>query len=406
MRSQLTIALVLLAPGCGVRGDLSAETTTPQDALIAPLPAVVDTGTEVELLDTGPQDTAPDLPVLGSGKLVLAGGGDHTCAIVTEGPKSVTRLYCFGGNAFGELGDGSKLDRLAAVRSLNVTHVAVGTRHTCGMNRTGPICATSPCTVVCVGGGFYGQLGGGTFLESSTTPVPVSLSGATTIAAGANHTCAITRTGTVACWGANESGQLGDGTTTNRASPVEVVGLNDVVQLSLGERYSCARTSIGAAYCFGSFGVAGTTLAASTAHRVDVPPMKKLSAGNAVCGVDLADQVWCWPPTMTNRTDAFVRLDELPPARDIAVGPAGGLCAITIAGSRVMCRGVPLPERDDWVTFKDLAPAGSVTVGKDRGCVTAGAVYCWGLNYSGALGIGIRYSADVPTPVRVLTSEP
>ena len=42
------------------------------------------------------------------------------------------------------------------------------------------------------------------------------------VAAGQNHTVAVTTDGQLWAWGANSGGQLGDGTTTNRHSPVRI----------------------------------------------------------------------------------------------------------------------------------------------------------------------------------------
>ncbi|MDW8363442.1 MAG: hypothetical protein RMK74_13665 [Myxococcales bacterium] len=156
------------------------------------------------------------VPVMGlSAALAIAGGGEHSCARDTSG-----RLHCWGNNVHGQIGDGTTMRRLTPVLVSGIsgtpTFVDLGIFHSCSLFSGG--------VVRCWGGNAYGQIGDGTTTSRSMPTVTIG-SGVTALAAGGLHNCALLTDGRVRCWGANTSGQLGDGTTMMRTSPVTVSGL-------------------------------------------------------------------------------------------------------------------------------------------------------------------------------------
>jgi len=150
----------------------------------------------------------------------------HTCALLKTGV-----VDCWGSNSFGQLGDGTVTTRLrpVVVKSsrgpgplLHVAQLTTGGGSSAGDHS----CALlSNRTAVCWGGNFYGQLGDGTTTDRHR-PVGVTnriakglLSHVLGISAGPIATCARTTAGTF-CWGFNSGGQFGDGNAFNTTRPV------------------------------------------------------------------------------------------------------------------------------------------------------------------------------------------
>lgn len=97
----------------------------------------------------------------------------------------------------------------------DVLQVSGGWGHTCAVLKTG--------RVYCWGANEFGQLGNGMVGGDSLRPVEVQgIDNAASISAGFGFTCALTRDRGVRCWGENAYGQLGDGTNATRSRPVTV----------------------------------------------------------------------------------------------------------------------------------------------------------------------------------------
>jgi alpha-tubulin suppressor-like RCC1 family protein len=144
----------------------------------------------------------------------LATGLYHTCAIRTNG-----NTFCWGWNGYGGLGDGTTVNRTAPVRVRDLTGIARITTggwdgHTCAIRDSGRI--------FCWGWNAFGTLGDGTTTTRLSPQRVIGLTGMTGVSAGGYHSCALQSDGRAYCWGANNFGQLGDGTTTQRLSPVRV----------------------------------------------------------------------------------------------------------------------------------------------------------------------------------------
>lgn len=243
---------------------------------------------------TSNRSTPVDVTGLTSDISAVSTVGWHTCALNSFGG-----IQCWGANIYGQLGDGTDVNRSRPVDAAGLTggirEVSTGVYHRCFLTGIGG--------VKCAGRNNNGQLGNGTTADSLTPVQAAGLTGGIrAITAEGDHSCALTSSGGVKCWGNNADGQLGDGTLTTRLSPVDVAGLESgVVAVSAGMAHTCALTSTGGVKCWGrgGNGQLGDGKRIDSAEPVDVTGLtggvKAIEAGlNFTCAVTTNGAAKCW----------------------------------------------------------------------------------------------------------------
>jgi len=365
---------------------------------------------------------ADDTAGIGIDVAQIAAGRFHTCALATNG-----RVFCWGSNGSGQLGDGTTEDRDIPVRVKLLRHVvqiAAGGAHTCAVRDDG--------RAFCWGANRFGQLGD---LTTEDRPRRVRVRGfrrknIVEVSAGEFFSCARDASGRVYCWGRNNSGQLGNGTTNDSAVRVIVRRLRNVAGIASGAEHSCAVRQDGRSFCWGSnsAGQLGDGTTEDRPLRVRVRRLKNAefslpSSGNHSCALHRARQIaLCFG---NNQTGALgdgttvdravrVRVKRLRNVVQVATG-GGHSCAVRDDG-RAFCWGWNssgqlgigsvdldahvLRERVRRISIRGVT---QIAAGGSHSCAVdaAGRVYCWGDNSFGQIGSGDSDRKTYSLPFRV-----
>lgn len=358
----------------------------------------------------------PDGAALGT----LAAGGGFTCGIDPD-----HGLWCWGSNAFGQIGAASAelqepLPRFVTAAGVTGwSDLAAGGAHACAI-------AEPTGALYCWGLDADGQLGDGSPGDGTTSaPGEIAEPGPwDEVVAGEHHTCA-RKSGELWCWGANYAGTVGNGDLDNTVhTPTRVLTTDDWIAVDASRSHTCGiRDEAGTRrlYCWGDDAALGITptpidpvpVPTEVPHPVGDRTWARITTGAYfTCAIDSTSALWCWGYDdyweMGDETGQIepqpALVDEQQTWTAVSAG-TNHLCAI--AGTALACwgrgqagqigarieragRGGPLAGA--WT---------SVDAGRAHTCATSeeGDASCWGDNGDGELGTGEAGDAYAPVLV-------
>ena len=365
--------------------------------------------------------TATPISIVGATKTFckISGGSRSTSAIDKNG-----RAWAWGQNALGQLGDNTTISKLTPVSVLGAVKTF------CEISSKG-------YTVLAIdksgrlwgwGDNFYGQLGDNSVTSRLT---PVSVLGATKTFCKIScylATAAIDKNGRAWAWGYNNQGQVGDNSITSRLTPVSVLGaIKTFCQISSG---SCilAIDKNGRAWGWGynSFGAIGdnTTISKLT-------PVSVLGATKTFCKIDTRHRhslaldkngrAWAWgfnssgqlgdnttvskstPVAISGTTKTFciISTNTYNAGTTLAIDKNGRAWGWgtngsgTIGDGTVTCRLTPVSVLGAVKTFCGIAVGFSHSAAIDKN----GKIWTWGSSLRGELGDNTTVSKFTPVSI-------
>ena len=309
--------------------------------------------------------------------------------------------------------------QLSAPVSLDdADRLSAGATHVVGLNADG--------TVFAWGGNGYGQLGNGSFFNSSV-PVQVrGLSAVRSVEAGSMHTVALRTDGTVWGWGVNYWGQLGQGAVNAGSSvPLMVPGMSNVKALSAGQTHTSVVTTAGTVWGWGSLPGRGSAAPVQVAGLQNV---RTVVAGHDFnLAIKLDGTVWGWGGNahgqlgIGKRSDAVAAPVQISGLDQVVAVSAGYVHAMALRkdgsvwswgsdsfGVLASKNGkpfVPQPVQGLPTPVNGASGVKAIAAGTFNSAVlySDGSVWAWGDNGAGQLGNGGTLSASAPVRINSVT---
>jgi len=298
----------------------------------------------------------------------ISAGACHTLAIDKNG-----RLWAWGRNVWGELGDGTLIQRNTPVSVVGTVktfcEIATGTCHSLAIDKSGIVWAW--------GNNGFGVLGNN--INGLSKCTPVSVYGTKTfcqIATGGafftSHISAIDQNGRVWAWGNNLAGQLANNSTSVQYSPVSILGVvKTFCKINVGACHTVAIDKNGRAWAWGFNGQGQLGDNSLTSRRTPVSVLGTTKTFCQIAGgsshtiaIDKNGRVWAW-----------------------GLNTNGQLGDNTLLSKRT-----PVSVLGTTKTFCSIYGGNLYSTGIDKD----GIIWSWGLNSTGQLGDNTLLSKTTP----------
>ena len=342
----------------------------------------------------------------------ISSGYFQTIAIKSDGT-----LWTWGQNSYGQLGDGTIIDRNTPKQigiSINWQSVYAGYGHTIGIKTDGTLWAW--------GLNSSGQLGDGTIINKS---IPVQIgndSNWQSISCGYNHTVAIKNDGTIWAWGKNQFGQLGIGSKINKNTPTQIGIDENWKMISAGDFHTLAIKTDGTlwAWGFNDNGQLGdnTLIDKLSPINIDNSTDWLLVSGGGdffTVAIKTNGTLWAWGWNFYGQLGDGTNLDKIVPTQigietnwksifaavqhNLAIKKNGTLWAWgrndfggELGDGTLIDKNYPIQiGTSSWESIS--AKAHSIALNND------GTLWSWGYNKFGALGDGTNIDKNTPTQI-------